>query len=146
MEQFQQWKDDEERKTSSFFIQHTSNKTLKEGTVTYFMCNGTGNPRPHGEGKRNMKTQGSNKSGASCIAHMRLMVHNSTRVVTVPYCSTHTGHSIKLAHIQIPVAVRQEIACKFQTGFTVERILDDIRENVEGDLRREHLVTKIRCS
>ena len=103
MEQFQQWKDDEERKTSSFFIQHTSSKTLKEGTVTYFMCNRTGNPRPHGEGKRNMKTQGSNKSGASCIAHMRLMFHNSTRVVTVQYCSTHTGHSIKLAHIPIPV-------------------------------------------
>ena len=76
MEQFQQWKDDEERKTSSFFIQHTSSKTLKEGTVTYFMCNRTGNPRPHGEGKRNMKTQGSNKSAWS-ILHRSYEAHGS---------------------------------------------------------------------
>ena len=143
IEKFYLWKEDEEKKTSSYYIRQSSTKTLKEGDVKYFVCNRTGNPRFRGLGKRSLKTQGSNKSGASCTARMKVTISNSTGVVTVEYCSTHTGHSIGLGHLPIPTVTKQEIICKLQAGVSMDRILDDIREDIEGSVQRHHLVTKV---
>ena len=57
--------------------------------------------------------------------------------VTVTYCSTH-NHSKTLAHVQIPPRVRIDIAAKLQQGVGMERVLDDIRDNVANELGREH--------
>ena len=48
-----------------------------------------------------MKSQGTNKIGGQCTAHMTAIVDEDTGHVTVDYCATHR-HPIKLAHIQIP--------------------------------------------
>ena len=54
--------------------------------------------------------------------------------------ATDQGHTIQLAHINIPEPVRLKIASKLQQGVTINRILDDILENV-ANLKREHLIT-----
>lgn len=138
-------------------MQQSSTKNVSQGTVTYFICNRSGNPRSHSPNasetgtensslvtrKRQCEPMGSNKCGSFCVAHMKATVTASKEEVTVEYCSTHTGHSLQLAHIPIPTTVKQEIASKLHAGVTVDRILDDIRSNIERGLKREHLVTKL---
>ena len=90
---------------------------------------------------RQLKSQGTNKIGSQCTAHIKEKVNEETGGVTVSYCSTH-NHSKTLAHVQIPPRVRIDIAAKLQQGVGMQRVLDDIRDNVSYDLGREHLVTR----
>lgn len=61
--------------------------------------------------------------------------------VSVEYCLNHLHH-IAIAHLRIPDNVRYTIAAKLQEGVQIERILNDIRNNVDGELGREHLINK----
>ena len=38
-EKFKVWKEEEEEKTTSHYVQHSSTKNVSQGTVTYFICN-----------------------------------------------------------------------------------------------------------
>ena len=117
---------------------------ISDGTVTHLVCNRSGNPRPsRSTGKRQQKSQGSCKSGEFCLSHMKVMVNASSGQVTVEYCSNHTGHSSQIAHIPIPNQIKLEISSKLHAGVTVERIIDDIRNDVDGGLKRKHLATKL---
>ena len=62
--------------------------------------------------------------------------------VEVHYCSTHHNHEISLGHIRIAHETRMKIASQLQQGVTIERIMDNIRENTMEGITREHLVTK----
>ena len=55
-----------------------------------------------GEGKRQLKTQGSCKTGNVCIAHLKVAEDITTGVVNVEYCCTHTGHEAELGHLPVP--------------------------------------------
>ena len=94
-----------------------------------------------GEQLRQLKSQGKNKIGSQCTAHIKEKVNDETGGVTVSYCSTH-NFSKTLAHVQIPPRVRIDIAAKLQQGVGMERMLDDIRDNVSYELGREQLVKR----
>lgn len=76
------------------------------------------------------------------------MVHNvlhkqntDTGHVEVTYCGAHI-HPIRLSHIPIPKQNRLDIAAKLQSGVSMDRILDDIRNSINNKLGHKHLITK----
>ena len=64
------------------------------------------------EGKRLTKSQGSCKTGKSCIAHMKVMQDIATGQVIVEYCPTHNSHSVELAHLPVPTDIKHKVAAK----------------------------------
>ena len=49
---------------------------------------------------------------------------------------------VNLGHLRIPNDTRIKIASKLKQGVEIERILDDIRDNITCGISREHLVTR----
>ena len=144
MTEFLQWKEQEERATNSSYVKHSSSKTYGESEHYYYYCNRTGIYIGKGEGKRQLKTQGSSKINMHCIAHMKAVHNIKTDAVNVQYCATHNTHSIQLAHLRMSEETRNRIALKLQQGITVERILDDIRNSLSSEgIKREHMVTRV---
>ena len=95
--------------------------------------------------KRALKLQGSNKLGDHCTAHMKVTQVKGDRSVIVQYCSTHHSHEPEneLIHLRMPESQRMCIAAKLLQGVTVDKILDNIQDNVfEEGLQREHLTTR----
>ena len=87
------------------------------------------------KGERHTKTQGTCKTGERCTAHIKDL---SSGEVHVQYCSTHHNHDI--GHVRIQHDTRMKIAAQLHQGVTMTRIMDNIRENTEGGITREHLV------
>lgn len=125
---FEEWKQQIEKESLSYFVQNTGIKTFGETSHLYLYCNRSGTYAPKGKGKRLLKSQGSSKiSYHVCTSNMKVSINKATEHVGVEYCSTHRGHVHKIAHLPIPDNVRSMIAGKLQEGVTAERILDDIR-------------------
>ena len=57
-------------------------------------------------------------------------------------CNTHYGHEFKLGHLRLQQLQRQAIAGQIAQGVTFEHILDQIRDNIDHNLERIHLLTK----
>ena len=142
LEEFMDWKEAEELANNSSFVQHCAPKINRKTQVWYYYCNRAGAYKCKSKGLRQIKTQGPSKIGEQCSAHMRAEKDLVTNMVIVRYCSTHYNHTTKLAHLRLPAAKRMEIAGKLYQGIPMERILDDIRDSVAGELHREHLTTK----
>ena len=66
----------------------------------------------------------------------------STGEVIVQYCSTHHNHEVNIGHLRMQHNTRVKIAAQLQQGVTIERIMDNIRANIERGVTREHLITK----
>ncbi|KAL5235762.1 hypothetical protein ACI65C_003172 [Semiaphis heraclei] len=55
----------------------------------------------------------------------------------------HYGHEEnELQHIGLPVIKKHEVAAKLSQGVTIGRILDDFRDNIGSNLKREDLITR----
>ena len=81
-----------------------------------------------------MKSQGTNKIGQQCTAHMRVKVAKDTGHATVNYCATYS-HPIKLSQIKIPTRIRLDIAAQLQQGVSMEIVLDRILQmNLRGNI------------
>ena len=65
--------------------------------------------------------------------------------VSVEYCTSHS-HDISIGHLRIPDNVRASIATKLQNGVSIDKLLDQVRDEVAVILGREHLITKTRYS
>ena len=65
-----------------------------------------------------------------------------TGSVDVHYCSTHNNHKVSQGHLRIPHETRMKIAAQLQQGVTIERIIDNIRNNTMEGITREYLVPK----
>ena len=66
-----------------------------------------------------------------------------TGKVKVQYCSTHNSHSIKIAHLPVPLNVKRKIAAKLHDGVVVEKVLDDVRDSLSnGTIGREQLLSR----
>lgn len=139
---FLRWKNQEETTTRSQYTLQCAPQTSLQTKVWYYYCNRAGKYTPKGQQKRQLKTQGTNKTGHQCSAHMKVSQDIKTGHITVFYCSYHHSHETNLAHLQIPKDTRLELIRKLQQGVTMDRILDDIRETLDKGLGREHLVTK----
>ena len=47
-----------------------------------------------------------------------------------------------MGHLRIQGATRIKIAAQLQQGISMQRIIDDVRENTSSGITREHLLTK----
>ena len=85
--------------------------------------------------------QGTSKIGHNCTAHMKVTENTKSHEVKAEYCDSHT-HPIQLGHLPIPEEIRMSIAQKLREGVTIDKIFDDIRDNVGSSIKRQHLITK----
>ena len=77
--------------------------------VFYYYCNRAGTYRSEGTGKRQLKTQGTAKTGSQCSAYIKAVQDINTKCCS--YCPTHYNHTT-----QIPLTISQDIAKKFKEG------------------------------
>ena len=130
-----------EVESNSLYVQHCSKQTSKSVHRWYYYCNRGGNYKPKGEGKRSLKMQGSNKIGFNCTAHIKVVQDTTSGVVNVNFCPSH-NHSITLGHVPMSEDTRMLVAHKLKDGVTIEKILDDIRDEVGSSFKRHHLVNR----
>ena len=136
--QFKEWKLQEERKSKAHFVRNSSIKEYGSVKYMYYYCNRSGHYKSKGNGERSPQSQGTCRSGNTCIAYMKTMEDTLSKSVVVEYCSTHTGHEIKVKYLPILQDIKLKIA-----GVSINRILDDIRDNcLDGGVGREQLVTR----
>lgn len=121
LNQFEEWKRNEEKTTLSYYVRHSSCISNGSNTVWYLYCNRSGKYEARGGGKCILKSQGTNKIGT---AHMKVTQNLSSGQILVMYCSAHSIHSIALAHLPVPECVKTSIATKQHQGVTIEQILD----------------------
>ena len=141
-DEFLQWKEEEEIRTNSWYVQRCAPKQCGFKEHWYYYCNRAGKYHTIGTNKRCLKSQGTSKQISHCTSHIKATVNKESNVVTVEYNSTHYNHSTNLAHLRITDRSRQTIASKLRQGITPQRILDDIRDQHESRITRTHLVTK----
>ena len=134
--------EEEEKRTYSNYVQQYAPQLYGDKQHWYYYCNRSGVYQSKAQGKRQTKTQGTCKLGERCIAHMKVTKDQVTGSVDVHYCSTHHNHEVSLGHLRIPHETRMKIAAQLQQGVTIERIMDNIRDNTMEGITREHLVTK----
>ncbi|XP_064475703.1 uncharacterized protein LOC135389598 [Ornithodoros turicata] len=91
-------------------------------------------------GARQLKSQGSVKTGGTCLAHMTVCKDGTE--VRVNYQSSHLGHNFELCHTTLSTTEKAGIAAKLQEGVTMDAVLDGIRNNLDGTLDRIHLATR----
>lgn len=66
-----------------------------------------------------------------------------TEEVAVEYCPIHNSHDLNLCHLPVPEDIKLFIAAKLKDGVSLDRILDDVRDNsTSAGVGRQHLVTK----
>lgn len=99
-------------KTNSCFTKKCAPKEYADSEIWYFYCNRAGTYNPRGLGKRQLKSQGTNRIGKQCTAHIHVTINLSTKAVSIKYCATHHGHVTKLGHLPIPSVKSLNIAAK----------------------------------
>ena len=143
--EFIEWKEKEEQRTQSWYVQDSSAKLYSKVKHYYFYCNRSGEYKGKDSScrVRQLKTQGSSKAGKTCIAHMKVTEDIVSQKVTVEYCSTHNSHDLQCCHLPIPQSVNHLIVAKLQDSVPVDDILDYIRDKYQHKERsREHLIKK----
>ncbi|KAJ8935697.1 hypothetical protein NQ314_012674 [Rhamnusium bicolor] len=139
--EFQSWKEKVEGETKSKLIQRSrSRKSKKYKTnllrMSYF--------NSVSQGKRNIKSQGTNKINSLCPAMMAVKIKNSG-YDSVRYTKTRIGHKNDLRHMTLSQSERNTIALKISSNVPFDSILDEIRESLtaDGELIRLHLLRKM---
>ena len=127
-ESFIEWKEQEEMTSHSSYTQACAPQTYGDNQHWYYYCNRSGKYQPKGHGQRQIKSQGTCKTGEQCIAHIKATVDALSGQVVVKYCATHHNHDIRLAHLRMSNETRMNVTAKLQQGVSIERILDDIRD------------------
>lgn len=69
-------------------------------------------------------------------------IQSESACVNIEYCSTHTTHSKRLAHVPLPAETKEMIASKLLQGISIDKIMDSIRDEMSGHVYREHLTTR----
>ncbi|XP_067134135.1 uncharacterized protein [Centruroides vittatus] len=132
MSEFFVWKDKEEKLVKSSFISRNGPTTLSDGRIKkIYTCHRSGNYVPKGCGKRQIKSQGSCKSGKICLASIEVFITSNS--IIVKYHKNHCGHDLSLAHIHLSDSEKAVIAGKLANGVTLQRILDDIRDSARKE-------------
>ena len=77
----------------------------------------------------------------NCTAFMKTSIINEKIVVDM--CYTDYGHEKEIQHIWLSSEKRRQIAAQINEGVSVDRILEDIREEtLEEDIKRHQIVVK----
>ena len=85
---------------------------------------------------RQLKIQGSRKSGKTCPAHIEWKQINGS--IQVVYYKTHAGHDCAAKHLPLPQSDVQELQAKVAYEVSGMRILKDARESLS---QRTALIT-----
>ena len=123
------------------YVKSTGCKTSSDTIIEYYNCNRTGYFTSVSSGKRLLKAQGSSKLNAYCTASLTVRKHDNGKI-SVEICNTHYSHTPSLGHLRLSKSQRSEIAKKLSEGVTVDRILDDVRDNISSNFNRSHLLTR----
>ena len=91
---FLQWKEEEELRTKSWYIQQSAPQTYGNNKHYYYHCNRAGNYQARGNNDRSLKSQGSSKAVSHCSAYIQATVNVRECVVNVKYNSTHYNHEL----------------------------------------------------
>jgi hypothetical protein len=82
--------------------------------------------------------------GSFCTAHMTVCEDLQTAKTTSKFCKFHIGHSNDLCHLQLSTDLRLEVASLLQTGVTITRVMDTIRDRLGSNLPRNNLLNRRR--
>ncbi|XP_065202653.1 uncharacterized protein LOC135832998 [Planococcus citri] len=132
---FMSWKKLKEKKTHCKFIL----KRRQEKSTAHFICHRSGTFKSKGKNLRLLKIQGSKKINAFCPAAIDVVIGKN--VCRANFISTHVGHCNDLKHLNVSPTKREEIARQLQLKIPAPVILSNIRDSLEGDIEREHLLT-----
>ena len=61
---------------------------------------------------------------------------------SVDICDTHYSHTLSPDHLCLSNVIRKETATKLSEGVTIDKLLDDVRDNASTDFKRSHILTK----
>ena len=138
---FLTWKQQKEQEANSQYVQPCSHQTSASTKRWYYYCNRSGKYVSRGDGTRQLKSQGTQKIGHCCTAHIKV-TQDFSGELHVEFCNYHV-HPIKLGHLQLSDSTRLMIASKLKEGVTIEKILDDVRNQTDvTSLNRQHLITR----
>ena len=107
----------------------------------YYYCNRCGKYNPKGENQRNLKVQGSCKTGKNCLAHIKTATSIETGLVQVQYCDHH-NHKVSLGHLKLPDDIKGKIASQLQQRIPADKIMDIVRDSISKEVSTEHIITK----
>ena len=65
-----------------------------------------------------------------------------TEKVTVTHCNHYIGHTLDICHFKISSETMMRIAAKLQMGISIDRILDDVHDEVTGLIKKEYLISR----
>lgn len=142
-EAFLAWKANIERETKSMFVKH-GGTTVREGVrYSYYRCHRSGHFKSRGQGKRSLKTRGSNKINATCPAGMKVQ-KVSDNCLQVEFVKTHIGHTADVDRIRLTPDERKFIASKLVQNVLIEDILNEVHNSTDGQdtNRRLHLLKR----
>ena len=131
-----------EGRSKSSYVQHSASCMQSVNRKSYLYCHHSGIVQSEGKGLRAIKTQGSCKMNEFCTAHMTVSEDAITKKVKVSYCSHHSNHEPEICHMKVPEDIKNTAAVKLAEGVSIDRILDDIRNNVTGSLERELIMNR----
>ncbi|XP_065203212.1 uncharacterized protein LOC135833375 [Planococcus citri] len=134
MQEFQNWKQNFEKETTSMFVQTSSAKKRKNCvTYYYFYCHRSflGKTQYIRKTANKKKGIGSNKVSKSCPAMIKAST-SGDGAVKVEFCSTHLGHETSVERLRLSTKDRTLLAEKLIAGIPPQRILADIRQNAKS--------------
>ena len=130
-EDFEQWKSEVERNTSSKFIK-LSTTTLSSGQKCItFKCHRAGKPKVAvSTGKRHPKMGGSNKTGYFCTAYIEVKSTTCKELfpAEINYCLHHFGHDCDVGHLPLSRDEKNKIAGQIMAGMSAQNVLCNIAE------------------
>lgn len=142
--EFQDWLKKYEYENHCEYFRSTGKKKCQNGERSYYECCRTGYYHKVMKNlKRKIKSQGSKKINQNCTSHIILFEYLNQDKCVATFYKEHHGHNEKeLQHIRIPITKKHEIAAKLSQGVTINKILENLRDNIGTDLKRENLITR----
>lgn len=116
--EFLLWKDKEEKEANAHFTNQFGSRQQKNAMVTIYHCHRSGKYTSKSKGKRQLKSQGSCRSGSDCPASMRSTLKQDGSV-SVEYQKEHCGHIKEVAHQRLSTAEQDAIAGEIAFIFEV---------------------------
>ncbi|XP_031354776.1 uncharacterized protein LOC116179198 isoform X4 [Photinus pyralis] len=144
MDEFQSWKSSIEKETKCSYI-FKSKINSAVGFTMYYNCNrsfaGKGPRDKNKQYKRLLKSKGSCKMSSYCTSQIKVTKKGGSDIL-IQWQKTHYGHTFDLKHIRLSIQDREEVALKLISGVTSEKILEEIQNGLEKELKRLDLLTR----
>lgn len=126
------------------YVLNTGKKNCKDGSKSYYECCRSGAYKEKDKKERSTKSQGNKKINHNCTSHIILLEPFDKEECIATVYRQHYGHTTnELQHLDIPINKKMEIASKISQGVTFGKILDNIRDNIDTNLNREDLITRV---